>query len=171
MCLNNISPCVRVRASVCRVCVVGWRLRGGGQTTGRKVESWSLKKSCGFFLVCFFVFRDKSWRATRFPPCVDDLWCPDSVVLTCMPVLILSYQSDVFGICTQLSHSTQCKTGTCLLHCRWIWVFLDVYNLQSSFSLYSLIHTCKSWSHRYGYIYIILYFRIWRFLLWILFFY
>lgn len=29
----------------------------------------------------------------------------------CMPVLSLSYQSDVFGICTQLSHSTRCKTG------------------------------------------------------------
>lgn len=32
--------------------------------------------------------------------------------LNCMPVFILSYQSGVFGICTQLSHSTQCKTGT-----------------------------------------------------------
>lgn len=52
------------------------------------------------------------------------------------------------------------QNWNCLLYCRWIWVFLDVYKLQSSFSLYSLIHTCKSWSHRYGYIYIILYFKI-----------
>lgn len=80
--------------------------------------------------------------------------------LNCMPMFILSYQSGIFGICTQLSHSTRCKTGTFLLYCRWIWVFLDMYKLQSSFSLYSLIHTCKSWSHRYGYIYIILYFKI-----------
>lgn len=52
------------------------------------------------------------------------------------------------------------QNWNCLLYCRWIWVFLDVYKLQSSFSLYSLIHMCKSWSHRYGYIYIILYFKI-----------
>lgn len=32
--------------------------------------------------------------------------------LNCMPMFILSYQSGIFGICTQLSHSTRCKTGT-----------------------------------------------------------
>lgn len=111
-------------------------------------------------------FRDKSWRATgfSFPPCVDDLSCPDSVVLTaCLCSFCHTKAKRLRHLHTTVSFHTM-QNWNRLLSCRWIWVFLDVYKLQSSFSLYSLIHTCKSWSHRYGYIYI-LYFKIWRFLL------
>lgn len=105
--------------------------------------------------------RDKSWWATRFsfPPCVDDLLCPDSVVLTACLCSFCHTKATSSASAHNCLISTM-QNWNYLLYCRWIWVFLDVYKLQSSFSLYSLIHTCKSWSHRYGYIYIILYFKI-----------
>lgn len=58
--------------------------------------------------------RDKSWWPTRFsfPPCVDDPLCPDSVVLTACLCSFCHTKATSFGNCTQLSHSTQCKTGT-----------------------------------------------------------
>lgn len=74
--------------------------------------------------------------------------------LNCMPMFILSYQSNIFSICPQLSHSTQCKTGT-------VGSSADEYGyLCTNCNPHSACIdwlTWKSWSHRYGYI--ILYFK------------
>lgn len=80
MCLNDISPvclweCVFLRDGIC-VCVSTDRdyWDATDQIRGAKM----------FFSGDKNFQRDKSWWATRFsfPPCVDDLLCPDSVVLT-----------------------------------------------------------------------------------------
>lgn len=77
MCLNDISP---VCLWECLCPRDEYMLRGWIEITKmRRVRFRGAK--------CFLrikLQRDKSWWATRFsfPPCVDDLLCPDSVVLT-----------------------------------------------------------------------------------------
>lgn len=75
------------------------------------------------------------------PTSFDDLPCPRFCGLNCMPVLILSYQSErLRHLHTTVSfHSMQ--NWNCLLCCRWIWVFSDVYKLQCSLA-------CIAWFTR-----------------------
>lgn len=96
MCLNDISPVCLWEMCLCR-----------------RIEMRPIR------LEVQIVFEDKTSKRQivmgdeiLLPTVCWWTFVPWFCGLNCMPVLILSYQSDVFGICTQLSHSTWCKTGT-----------------------------------------------------------
>lgn len=104
-----------------------------------------------FVCVCVRVCTCVCACARRWP------FVPWSCGLNCMPVLMSSYQSKRLRESAHdcLIHTMQ--NWNCSLYCRWLWVFLHVYKLKSWFSLYSLIHMCKPWSHRNGYINILIF--------------
>lgn len=101
----------------------------------------------------FWTFYSADWRYCTGYVCDPVLtfvpWF--GLGLNCMPVSICHTKALSRHLHTTVSFHTM-QNWNWLLNSRWIWVFLDVYKLHSWFRLYSLIHMCKSWSHRYGYI-------------------
>lgn len=106
MCLYNISPACLWECS--------WSGTWLNLSASGKRDYQDVDDQTGdvFFQRWNFETNHNGWIDSPPHSVSNDLLCPDLVVLTACPCFILSYQSNMFGICTQPSHSTQCKTGT-----------------------------------------------------------